>query len=78
MNISDFIEKEYGSFIGKTIKEIRPMHQAELESLSWDTNFSDIPLVVIFTDNQAWIPSRDPEANGPGFLIAADLTDDLD
>lgn len=78
MDINDYIQKQYGSFVGKTIKEIRVLSKEELDSLFWTPNHTEVPLVVIFNDGQAWIPSCDPEGNGPGFLISADLVDELD
>ena len=71
--LSSFLEREYGSYIGRTIKEIRPMTQQEVDHMYWDLGYSDVPFVILFDDGQAWIPSRDPEANGPGFLLNADV-----
>ena len=71
--LEQFIEIEYNSFIGKKIVQIRPLRKTELDDLAWHCSYSDIPIVIIFEDGQALIPSSDPEANGPGFLITADV-----
>lgn len=76
--LSEFLDKEYSSFIGKKVTAVRTLTEEEVSSLCWDLTFSDIPFVLIFDDGQALIPSRDPEGNGPGFLISADLVDALD
>lgn len=68
-----FVKEQYSSYVGKTIKEIRLMTQKELDEMYWEVGYSDVPIVVIFDDNQAWIPSRDFEGNGPGCLITADV-----
>ena len=73
------LTKEYGSLIGKMVHTIRPLKESEISELGWDglVGFNDIPMVIIFHDGQAIIPSQDPEINGPGFLITADLQDQL-
>lgn len=74
--IEEVIVQEYSSFIGKTIHSIRPLKDSEMKSLYWDTHTGDFPIAIIFTDGQVLIPSSDPEANGPGFLLTADLSKD--
>lgn len=67
------LTREYGTFIGRTIKEIRPLTQLEIKDLAWDYGRNDWPaFVIIMDDGQAFIPSSDPEGNGPGFLITGD------
>ena len=70
------LDKEYGSFIGKMVHTIRPLKESEIEDLGWNglIGFNDIPMVIIFHDGQALIPSQDPEGNGPGFLFTGDLS----
>lgn len=72
--IKNVIDAQYGSFIGKTIVEIRTLTDQEMKSLYWYQGSGDIPMVIIFNDGQALIPSSDSEGNGPGFLITADLS----
>lgn len=63
-----YIKRDYGSFVGKTIKEIRPLTKQECEDLAWEYDYEDYAVVVIFTDNTGFIPMADPEGNGSGFL----------
>lgn len=62
------IEKEFGSLVGKTISEIRPLTEEECEAMGWYYKHEDLALVVIFSDGSAFIPMQDPEGNGAGFL----------
>lgn len=48
-----------------------------MKSLYWDIHSGDVPMAIIFTDGQVLIPSSDPEANGPGFLLAANLSKEI-
>jgi hypothetical protein len=66
---ADYIKREYGSLVGKTIKTIRPLHKEECEDLGWEYDYSDEACVFIFTDGTAFIPMQDPEGNGAGFLF---------
>lgn len=68
---TDYLTKEYGDIIGKTVKRIRPLTEAECEDLSWDYDCEYEACVVVFTDGSAFIPMRDPEGNGAGFLAMA-------
>jgi len=68
--VSNFIEREFGSMVGKTIKEVRPLTEAEYEDLYWHNNGQGF--VVIFTDGTCFIPSSDAEGNAPGFLFLGD------
>lgn len=65
-----WITRDYGSFVGKTIKQIRPLTKSECEDNCWDYDHEDYAVVVIFTDNTAFLPLSDPEGNGAGFLMA--------
>lgn len=65
-----YITRDYGSFVGKTIKQIRPLTKEECEDMGWEFAYEDYAVVVIFTDNTAFIPMADPEGNGAGFLEA--------
>jgi hypothetical protein len=73
ISLQNFIDKQFGTFIGKTIHSIRPLKSSELKDLYWERYYGDVPMAIIFTDGQVLIPSSDPEANGPGFLLTADL-----
>lgn len=68
---ADYIKKEFGSLVGKTVKTVRPLHREECEDLAWDYDYSDEPMVIIFTDGTAVIPMSDPEGNSAGHLLLA-------
>jgi len=72
--IEELVAKQYSSFIGKSIAKIRPLTEKEMKSFYWEPHSGDVPLAIIFEDGQVLIPSSDPECNGPGFLIAGDLS----
>lgn len=67
-----YIKKEFGELVGKTIKGVRPLSPQECEDLAWDYKYDSDAFVIIFTDNTAVVPMRDPEGNGPGHLLIAD------
>ena len=66
---NDYLNNEYKHFIGKTIIGIRPLHDEEMEDYGWHIGGGALPMVIIFNDGSALIPSMDPEGNGAGFLI---------
>jgi hypothetical protein len=74
--MQEILNDQYGSFVNKTIHSIRPLKESEISEIGWDglVGFNDIPMAIVFTDGQVLIPSQDPEANGPGFLLTADLS----
>lgn len=51
--------------IGKTIKEVRPMTNAEAEAEGWE-DWHDRAIVVVLDDGTKVYASRDTEGNGPG------------
>jgi len=63
-----YIKRDYGSFVGKTVKTIRPLTKEECEDMAWEFEYEDYAVVVIFTDGSGFIPMADPEGNGAGFL----------
>lgn len=66
-----YLTKEFGEFINKKVKAIRPMLPEEMEDFGWDDRSSDIPFLVIFEGGLVLIPSADPEGNGPGWAFVA-------
>lgn len=66
----DYIQREWGSLVGKTVKTVRPLTKDECEGFGWDYEREDA-FVIVFTDGTALIPSQDPEGNGAGFIITA-------
>ena len=53
---------------GKTIKRVRHMTTAEIESFAWYESPEDT-ILIEFTDDTVAIVSADPEGNGAGFLF---------
>jgi len=64
-----YVKRDFGSLVGKTIKQVRPLTEQECEQMGWEFQYEDYAMVIIFTDNTCVIPSQDPEGNGAGFLF---------
>lgn len=75
MTPTELLLNEYGSIIDKKIVAIRPLLEEEMKDLYWNKSSGDIAFAVILDDGQVLVPSRDPECNGPGYLILAGLVD---
>lgn len=60
-------------FVGQTVKEIRPMTEAEMEAESWEGRHGT-NMVVVLSNGAKFYASRDDEGNGPGTLFG--VTDD--
>lgn len=68
MKADDYIAREFGELVGKTIKAVRPMRPAECANLAW--YYPNQPAFLIeFEDGTVAVPSCDPEGNAPGHLI---------
>jgi len=67
---NNYIQREWGSLVGKTVKTVRPLTKDECLDMMWDYEREDA-FVIVFTDGTALIPSQDPEGNGAGFIITA-------
>ena len=63
-----YVLRDYGIFVGKTIKTIRPLTESECRNFGWDFIHEDYAVFVEFTDGSGFVPMRDPEGNGSGFL----------
>jgi len=70
-NYKDYIDKEYGSLVGKTIIQVRPLGADEIEGMGWNEtgHHGTIPMAIFFDDMSYIIPSSDPEGNGAGHLF---------
>lgn len=66
----DYIEREFGWMIGKTVASVARLDPEEIRELGWHESWSVVPFIVEFTDGTCIIPSSDPEGNGAGFLIS--------
>jgi len=69
----DYIKREFGELINKTIVGIRPLKREECEALAWEYGYERDAFVVILNDDSCFIPMADPEGNGAGFLMLANL-----
>jgi len=69
MDRDAYIKREYGSLVGRKIKTVRPLTNDECEDFGWDSGFSGVPMVIIFDDGTALIPSSDAEGNDAGHIF---------
>jgi len=65
---TDYITREFGELVGKTVKAVRPLSPAECSAFAWNYDHQ-IAWVIEFTDGTLAVPSCDPEGNGKGHLI---------
>jgi len=65
MDKQAYVNREFGSLIGKTVASIRTMSDTELEEMMWYKG--EIGVVLEFTDGTYLILSKDEEGNGAGF-----------
>lgn len=70
------VSQNYGWMTGKKISRIRPMSPLECHEMGWVFDYEDYAVVVEFEDGTAFVPLRDPEGNGCGFLAATEKRDD--
>lgn len=70
-----YVTKEFGALVGKTIHRVRPLSQAEVEVYGWEHSRIP-PYVIIFVDGTYMIPSCDEEGNEAGFLFLSE-TDEV-
>lgn len=69
---AEYIQREYGELVGKTIKTVRPLLKSECDDLAWDYNYEHEAMLIVFTDGTAVVPMCDPEGNGAGHLLITD------
>lgn len=65
---TDYITREFGELVGKTIKAVRPMSPEECSKFYWEYDYQ-VAWLIEFTDGTVAVPSCDPEGNGRGHLI---------
>ena len=66
---ANYIKKEYGWMVGKTVEQVRMLTSKEIEDMGWYEGNGEVPFVVFFTDGTYIIPMRDDEGNGAGALL---------
>ena len=59
------------NIVGKTVKIVRPMTNAEAEHEGWE-DWREKSLVIEFTDGSKIYAASDEEGNGPGCLFGID------
>lgn len=60
--------KKNVSFIGKTIKAVRPMTAYEISEEGWDSG----GMAIVLSDGTRLFASCDEEGNGPGAMFGVD------
>lgn len=63
---NDYIQSEFGSLVGKTIKKVRALTDKELDEFMWFQG--EIAPILEFTDGTFAIVVRDDEGNGAGSM----------
>jgi hypothetical protein len=69
MNNNKYIKSQYGSLVGKTIKEVRALTADEANIFGWSVTHGTTPCIIIMTDGSVMIPSSDPEGNSAGHIF---------
>lgn len=72
-NYSEYIKKEYGSLVGKTVRKVRPLTDKECEMFGWSSQYGNVPFAIIMTDDTVLVPSSDPEGNDAGHVFIESL-----
>lgn len=63
-------EFEGYTFVGRSIKAIRPISKSKLDAEGWTQTRSMVCMVIELDDGTSIYPSSDPEGNRPGCLFA--------
>ena len=71
--MKEYIQKEYGDMVGKTITGVRALTEQEIKDMWWSSHCSEVAFVVTLSDGTFFVPIRDDEGNGPGALMRGDL-----
>lgn len=61
----DYLDREFGSLVGKTVSAVKAMSNDELDEMMWGEH--EVGIVIEFTDDTYLILSRDEEGNGAGY-----------
>jgi len=76
MDKQGYVDREFGSLVGKTVASIRSMSNRELDEMMWYPG--EIGIVIEFTDGTYLILSKDEEGNGAGFGFLGNYGTPLD
>ena len=55
--------------VGLTVKDVRMMTKAELETEGWEDYYGGYPVAIVFDDNSIIYASSDPEGNNSGCIF---------
>ena len=62
--IENFISNLESQLVGKSIKSIRYMNDAEMEMFGWNSK----PIIILLNDNTFVVPQSDDEGNDGGAI----------
>ena len=65
---TEYVNREFGGIVGKTVASVRPMSPEECAEYVWNYD-NHIGWLIEFTDGTLAVPSCDPEGNGRGHLF---------
>jgi hypothetical protein len=66
---TEYVKEEFAKpLVGRTIVEVRQLTKEEEEQFAWYSG-TDVPIVCFMDDGSFFIPTQDPECNGPGYLL---------
>jgi hypothetical protein len=66
---SEYIQREWGGLVGRSITKVRQLTPKEEKEIGWDDYISDVAIVLELDNGTKLIPSRDPELNSEGYLL---------
>lgn len=69
-----YVQKTWGSLIGRTIVKVRELNKEELDMFGWEQAGGSIPVVYILDNGLGFVPSQDPEGNGPGHIFVEEMS----
>ena len=69
-----YIQKTWGSLIGRTIVKVRELNNEELDLFGWEQDSRSVPVVYILDNGLGFVPSQDPEGNGPGHIFVEEMS----
>lgn len=69
---TDYIQKEFGSLVGRKIVGVRLLTEQECAEMGMEAGYGQAAFILELDDGRAVMPTADPEGNGPGFLFLMD------